>query len=129
VAGAIVEKLLRRHPHVFADGDATTPEEVEHAWEVIKAEEKAQKAATAGGEHSGGEAGHASLLHGIPASLPALVAADKVVARWERGSRGDLPGGENVGSRLLGLVAEARTQGLDAETELRRVLRELDAQD
>jgi XTP/dITP diphosphohydrolase len=129
VAGGIVEKLLRRHPHVFADGDATTPEEVERAWEVIKAEEKAQKAATAGGEHSGGEAGHASLLHGIPASLPALVAADKVVARWGRTGRGDLPAGDDLGARLLALVAEARREGLDAEGELRRVLRELDAQD
>jgi XTP/dITP diphosphohydrolase len=128
VAGAIVEKLLRRHPHVFADGDATTPEEVERAWEVIKAEEKAQKTARAGG-HSGGEAGHAGLLHGIPASLPALVAADKVVARWQRSGGGPLPAGDDLGSRLLELVAEARAEGLDAETELRRVLRELDAQD
>ena len=37
----IVEKLVRRHPHVFADGDAVTPAEVEQAWERIKAQEKA----------------------------------------------------------------------------------------
>ena len=43
VAGAIVEKLLRRHPHVFADGTATTPDEVEGEWERIKAQERAAK--------------------------------------------------------------------------------------
>ncbi|KGN32811.1 nucleotide pyrophosphohydrolase [Knoellia sinensis KCTC 19936] len=45
VAGLLVEKLVRRHPHVFADGDASTPEEVETEWARIKAEEKAAKAA------------------------------------------------------------------------------------
>ncbi len=40
VAGLLVEKLVRRHPHVFADGDATTPEQVEQEWERIKAAEK-----------------------------------------------------------------------------------------
>lgn len=43
VAGGLVAKLVRRHPHVFADGDASTPEEVEEAWARIKAEEKAAK--------------------------------------------------------------------------------------
>lgn len=41
VAGVLVEKLVRRHPHVFADGDASTPEEVETEWARIKAQEKA----------------------------------------------------------------------------------------
>lgn len=41
VAGVLVAKLVRRHPHVFADGDASTPEEVEEAWARIKAQEKA----------------------------------------------------------------------------------------
>lgn len=44
VAGGLVEKLVRRHPHVFADGEASTPEEVEAAWAQIKATEKAEKA-------------------------------------------------------------------------------------
>jgi XTP/dITP diphosphohydrolase len=124
VAGGLVAKLVRRHPHVFADGDASSPEEVERAWEQIKAQERAEQAG-----HAGGEAGHAGLLHGIPASLPALIAADKVLARWERGGRGDLPTGDDIGARLLALVAEARAAGLDPEAELRRALRELDAQD
>ncbi|MEO7269253.1 MAG: MazG family protein [Knoellia sp.] len=43
VAGVLVDKLVRRHPHVFADGDASTPEEVEAEWARIKAQEKAAK--------------------------------------------------------------------------------------
>ena len=43
VAGGLVAKLVRRHPHVFAAGDASTPEEVEAAWARIKAEERAGK--------------------------------------------------------------------------------------
>ncbi|HET8765901.1 MAG TPA: MazG family protein [Pedococcus sp.] len=123
VAGGLVAKLVRRHPHVFADDAAATPEEVERNWELIKAQERAAKA-----EHAGGEAGHAGLLHGIPASLPALLAADKVVARLER--RGDAlpPAGDDVASQLLALVARARAEGTDAEAELRRALRALDQQ-
>jgi len=117
VAGVLVDKLVRRHPHVFADGDASTPGEVEVAWEQIKAQERAAKA-----QHGGGEAGHEGLLHGIPSSLPALLAAEKVVARWQRRGHGALPEGEGVGEQLLALVARARAAGLDAEAELRATL-------
>ena len=119
VAGAIVEKLLRRHPHVFAEGDATTPEEVERAWEVIKAEERAAKA-----EHTGGEAGHTGLLHGIPPSLPTVLAAEKALARWERtgGDLASLRDDGDLGERLLALVARAREQGRSADDLLREAL-------
>jgi XTP/dITP diphosphohydrolase len=43
VAGLLVDKLVRRHPHVFADGDASTPEEVEANWERIKVAERLAK--------------------------------------------------------------------------------------
>lgn len=119
VAGGIVEKLVRRHPHVFAEGDASTPEEVERAWEVIKAEERAAKA-----EHAGGEAGHTGLLHGIPPSLPTVLAAEKVLARWERtgGDLGSLRDDGDLGDRLLALVARAREQGQSADDLLRDAL-------
>ena len=126
VAGAIVEKLLRRHPHVFAEGDATTPEEVERAWEVIKAEERATKAARqATGEHTGGEAGHTGLLHGIPSSLPTTLAAEKAMSRWQRtgGDLADLRDDEgDLGDRMLALVARAREQGQSADDLLREAL-------
>ncbi len=71
VAGLLVDKLVRRHPHVFADGDASTPEEVEEEWERIKGDEKS-------GDYAG------DLLHGVPASLPPGLAAAKVLARVRR---------------------------------------------
>lgn len=49
VAAGLVAKLVRRHPHVFAESDASTPEEVEAQWAVIKEQERAEKAARAGG--------------------------------------------------------------------------------
>ena len=122
VAGAIIEKLVRRHPHVFADGDASTPAEVERAWEQIKAAERAEKA-----PHGGGEDGHQGLLHGIPRSLPSLLAAEKALARWERtgGDLGSVTAGDgDLGSQLLALVARARQQGESADALLRKALRD-----
>jgi XTP/dITP diphosphohydrolase len=122
VAGSIVEKLVRRHPHVFADGDASTPDEVERAWEQIKAAERAAKP-----PHGGGEDGHQGLLHGIPRSLPSLLAAEKALARWER-TGGDLASvtarDGDVGAQLLALVARARQQGESADALLRKALRD-----
>ena len=122
VAGAIIEKLVRRHPHVFADGDASTPAEVERAWEQIKAAERAEKA-----PHGGGEDGHQGLLHGIPRSLPSLLAAEKALARWER-TGGDLESvaaaDDDLGAQLLALVARARQQGESADDLLRKALRD-----
>jgi XTP/dITP diphosphohydrolase len=131
VAGGIVEKLVRRHPHVFGDTDATTPEEVERNWETIKAQERADKAAATGQPtHPGGEAGHESLLHGIPRSLPSLLAAEKVVARLERSGRDvDALGGADLGGQLLALVVRGRREGRSAEDALRQSLSELSAQD
>lgn len=76
VAGLLVDKLVRRHPHVFSDGDASTPAEVEQAWERIKATERE----AGGGEDDG------DLFHGIPPTLPGALVADKVLARLRRRS-------------------------------------------
>jgi XTP/dITP diphosphohydrolase len=109
VAGLLVDKLVRRHPHVFADGDASTPAEVEAAWEVIKAGEKA---GAAGGAYAD------DLLHGIPASLPGDLAAEKVLARVRR--RGLTPDPDAV-ARL-----ERARAGLAAsEAEVRAALEAL----
>jgi XTP/dITP diphosphohydrolase len=119
VAGGIVDKLVHRHPHVFAraaDEDPPTREEVDRSWEALKAAEK----------------GRGSVLDGIPLALPALSLAEKVVGRARRVGveppatvdGGDAPG-EELGDRLLTLVVGARAAGLDAEQELRDAVRRL----
>jgi XTP/dITP diphosphohydrolase len=122
VAGGIVEKLVRRHPHVFADGDvaegeAQTAPEVAASWEELKAEEKPHRT---------------SVLDGIPQSLPALARANKAAGRLSAAGRLDLAeaaaAGTDLGARLLALVLEARDKGQDPEAELRAAVRTLDAQ-
>ncbi|AKU15939.1 MazG family protein [Luteipulveratus mongoliensis] len=115
VAAGLVDKLIRRHPHVFGDGGASTAGEVEAEWERIKAQEKPDRADD-------------DLLAGIPANLPSLLVAHKVLARAERrdvslsyADRTDL------GARLLALVAEARDAGESADALLRHEIRRLAA--
>jgi nucleoside triphosphate diphosphatase len=67
VVAAITTKLIRRHPHVFADAQGKTAEEVKGLWERIKAEEKAAK----------GSAKDEGVLAGVPVALPALTRALK----------------------------------------------------
>ena len=86
VAGAICDKLLRRHPHVFGDAGPMTPAEQSLAWEKIKADERSAGAAgTAGADGANGAdgAGH-SHLAGVPHALPALMRADKLSKRAAR---------------------------------------------
>jgi XTP/dITP diphosphohydrolase len=102
VSGDIVEKLVRRHPHVFGDVSATDPATVEANWETIKAAEKQRT----------------SVLEGIPLALPALLFADKVLSRVPyEGSPQDL------GTELLDLVRRARAEGADPEQALRDAVR------
>ena len=68
VVQAITEKLIRRHPHVFADADGKTAQAVKGLWERIKAEEKAAK----------GQKAEAGALAGVPVALPALTRALKL---------------------------------------------------
>ena len=111
VAAGLVAKLVRRHPHVFADGSAQTPEEVEAAWEQIKAAEKPERGAD-------------DLLAGIPVSLSSLLIAQKVLDRAAR--RGvDVTPGDDLGGALLALVARARAAGVSADAALRDALRSL----
>jgi ATP diphosphatase len=68
VVAAITAKLIRRHPHVFADEHGKTAEAVKGLWERIKAEERAER----------GEAKPAGALAGVPLALPALTRALKL---------------------------------------------------
>ena len=72
VVDAICNKMIRRHPHVFADKDGRlTPSHVKDAWDRIKAEEKAERAARRPLE----EPTEKSLLSGVKAGQPALTRA------------------------------------------------------
>jgi NTP pyrophosphatase (non-canonical NTP hydrolase) len=109
VAGDIVDKLVRRHPHVFAGAHAPTAEDVEASWETLKAEEK----------------GRTSAVEGVPMNLPALALASKLMGRAEKaGVPVPVAAGDGTfGGRLLALVAEARAAGVDPEAELRAAAR------
>ena len=116
IAAGLVAKLVRRHPHVFAGGAASTPEEVEVSWEQIKAVEKPERT---------------SVLDGIPAGLPPLARAVKVAKRLERAGRRDLldeaiDREDDLGAQLLRLVVEARAAGQDPSAALRSTLRTLE---
>ena len=65
---AINQKLIRRHPHVFGDANAETPEDVKQRWDEIKNQEKAEK----------GHAVPQSVLDAVPRNLPALVESEKI---------------------------------------------------
>ena len=119
VAGDIVAKMRRRNPHVFADASGGTPAEINETWEAIKAGEKQRD----------------SVTDGIPPTLPALLYADKVLDRLSRegpGAPADPespaaqlaePLSDDLGDRLLALVAEARESGTDPEQALRDAVR------
>ncbi|MEM7243848.1 MAG: nucleoside triphosphate pyrophosphohydrolase [Acidobacteriota bacterium] len=69
VCRGIVDKLVRRHPHVFGQESAETAADVENRWEKIKAEEKSAK-----GDRSG-------VLDGVPRHLPALAKAQRLTEK------------------------------------------------
>jgi XTP/dITP diphosphohydrolase len=107
VAAGIIAKLVRRHPHVFADVTVTGAAEVEANWDTIKQAEKQRE----------------SVLDGVPVALPALARAAKLVGRADKaGLVVDVPVSDDYGSRLLALAAEAQRGGVDPESELRAAL-------
>ena len=122
VAEGIVEKLIRRHPHVFADEQAETAEQVEANWHALKAKEK----------------GRASVTEGIPENLPALVRASKVHSRSEviQERLPDVPAQERaaqlvaslesedaLGDVLFAITSTAHSRHWDAERALRQAVR------
>jgi ATP diphosphatase len=78
VVDTLVEKLLRRHPHVFGDARGLTPEAVKGLWEQIKSEERAEKKQWIGDANGAGVAAPAGALAGVPVALPALTRALKL---------------------------------------------------
>jgi len=116
VAANVRAKMVRRHPHVFGDEVAETPEDVVRLWTAAKNAEKRDRT---------------SVLDGIPRSLPALALADKTLGRAAsvgvetNAAAAAFSSEEELGELLLGIVAAARAQGLDAERALRARLRAL----
>src|SRR5689334_12543089 len=130
VAEGIVAKLIRRHPHVFADVSVSGPEEVKRNWDAIKAAERAEAAGAP-----------VSVLDTVPFGQPALSLAAQLQRRAERAGvpadlaarpasgpgQGDGAAGEqavsDIGAELFALVARARQAGLHPELELRAAAR------
>jgi XTP/dITP diphosphohydrolase len=141
VARGLTEKMVRRHPHVFADAVASTPEEVLVHWNAAKAAEKRERT---------------SVLDGVSPHMPSLAHAQKVLGKAAQVGVGaenhaapekpraaeflddavvsrapamSQPQTEaELGDALLALVADARAHGWDAERALRERVRELEAQ-
>ncbi len=138
VAGAIFDKLVRRHPHVFGDAEVEGAEAQTRAWEDHKAGER---------HANKGEAAHNSALDGVAAALPALTRAVKLQKRaarvgfdWQearqvlakfgeeiREVEAEMAAGvenarlrDEIGDLLFTCVNLARKLAIDPETALRR---------
>jgi XTP/dITP diphosphohydrolase len=127
VAGGIVEKLVRRHPHVFGDVSVSGADEVVHNWDVIKAGERDADAGA---------------LHGVPLGQPATSLAAKLQKRATKAGlppsllpyaddalaaiEATAPDGRDgaVGRLLFAVVALARSLDVDPEAALRAVSRD-----
>jgi XTP/dITP diphosphohydrolase len=140
VADGIVAKLVRRHPHVFADVTVSGAEDVKRNWDEIKREEKRALALRRGGAADGSEA--PSALDGVPFGQPALALAAQLQRRAARagvpeelarlsghaesadpGGAESAESGEDIGRELFRLVVKAREAGCDPEMELRAAAR------
>ena len=119
VAKSVADKLIRRHPHVFAGEVVDSSADVLENWEKQKAAEK----------------GRTSAIDGVPLSQPALPLATKVLYRLKKLNY-DLAVSEPVklkddvdqdqfGQILLGLITQAVDKGLDPEAALRQATKEL----
>lgn len=102
VVEAISDKLVRRHPHVFADIEADTPEAVSRLWEANKAEERAAKAPEKA----------SSVLDGVTLGLPALMRAEKLQKRAARVGF-DWPDASGADAKIDEELAELRAEMTD----------------
>ncbi len=111
IESSIVDKLIRRHPHVFGDTQVADSEEVVTNWQAIKASENGRKS-------------------GIPSGLPTLMRAAEIAKQQAlptlaelQAQVGDLqPTSESLAAVALTLVAYAKSQKIDLEMALRDLL-------
>ncbi len=128
VFGGLIDKIVRRHPHVFGDAEAYTPDEVKRQWEAVKQSERSGDGA--------------SSLDGVPRTMPALSYAQSVQERAARqgfdwtsvdgvldkvaeevaeleSAETDAEREAELGDVLFSIVNAARWMGIDAEAALR----------
>ena len=111
VAAHMTAKMVGRHPHVFGDRVAETADDVVAMWDDLKRAEKPSRT---------------SSLDGVPQGMPSLLLADKLLGKTSVAAPDvSFSSEEALGAHLLGLVAAARAQGLDAERALRGALRQV----
>jgi MazG family protein len=118
VCRLLVEKLIRRHPHVFGEASADTASAVLTQWDQIKTSEKV------GTRHA-----RTSALDGIPRHLPALMKAEKLVKKARKAGLAAARRAaasvsrRKLGERLFELADTAQTNGWSAEGLLRAEIR------
>jgi XTP/dITP diphosphohydrolase len=107
VAAGLVDKLIRRHPHVFGNADAIdSAADQQVRWDALKRQER----------------GRSSVLAGVALGQPAVALAAKIGARAAKaGVEVQLPAGDSVGEQLFRLAFAAGARGEDPELELRAV--------
>jgi XTP/dITP diphosphohydrolase len=108
VAGAVADKLISRHPHVFADTKVESSAEVLRNWEKIKNEEK----------------GRTTFDAGVPIGQPAMSLTAKLISRAEKNGLStpdpiEISNEEELGERLLQLISGAVKADIDPESALR----------
>ena len=117
VAGAIAEKLISRHPHVFENLEVSGTDEIIENWEAIKAREK----------------GRTSAIDGIAMAQPALPLVAKILYRAEKYNvdlhvdqySSEKATEKSVGEALASVIAWAHENGIDPENALRAQAREM----
>ena len=114
VAAGIADKLIARHPYVFAAEQ--TPADLYGSWERRKAAEK----------------GRTSVLDGVPEQLSALARANKIIRKARlQAVPVELPSepvsADDVGAQVLALVARAQASGIDPDQAVRDAVRTLEA--
>jgi XTP/dITP diphosphohydrolase len=129
VAAGLVDKLVRRHPHVFGDVTVGGADDVETNWDAIKAQERGRASATHGVAMSAPALTLAETLQrkaaklGIPLDLiaPELAAAETPAAAISAlaVALDDGPDVDTAGALLWSVVAALRAHGVDAEAALR----------
>ncbi|THD80798.1 MAG: nucleoside triphosphate pyrophosphohydrolase [Phenylobacterium sp.] len=112
VVAAINDKMVRRHPHVFADENYASLAEQKQGWEQLKAAERAEKTA--------GKAAPQSLLDDVPVGLPALTRAVKLSKR-AAGVGFVWPSAKEVLDKLDEEVAELKAEIAAGDVEKARL--------